>query len=134
MDAIAAEKLKSNSSPHICVLLQPLAPGLQQFVEETSRKCDFMERVKRDDPGLDTGDLFRAQRRRDSDAFSREFLILPEQRHRDVLTRIGLENFCTEPYFSCLRHNMRDLVELLASVAASVLPGQYGFYRKETSR
>lgn len=58
LDAVAAEKLKSNSRPHICVLLQPPAPGLAQFVYETSRDCDFMERMKDDDPGLNTEELF----------------------------------------------------------------------------
>lgn len=58
LDAVATEKLKSNSRPHICVLLQPLAPGLAQFVNETSRECDFMERVTDDEPGLNTEELF----------------------------------------------------------------------------
>lgn len=58
LDAVATEKLKSNSCPHICVLLQPLAPGLAQFVYETSRECDFMERVTDDEPGLNTQELF----------------------------------------------------------------------------
>lgn len=58
LDAIATEKLKSNSRPHICVLLQPLAPGLAQFVDETSRECDFMERVTDDEPEMNTGELY----------------------------------------------------------------------------
>lgn len=58
LDAVATEKLKSNSRPHICVLLQPLAPGLAQFVDETSRECDFMERVTDDEPGLNKEELF----------------------------------------------------------------------------
>ena len=58
LDAVATEKLKSNSRPHICVPLQPPAPGLAQFVTETSRECDFMERLSDDDPGLDTHELF----------------------------------------------------------------------------
>lgn len=58
LDAVATEKLKSNSRPHICVLLQPLAPGLAQFVYETSRECDFMERVTEDEPELNTEELF----------------------------------------------------------------------------
>lgn len=58
LDAVATEKLKSNSRPHICVLLQPLPPGLAQFISETSRECDFMERVTDDDPGLSTQELF----------------------------------------------------------------------------
>lgn len=89
-DAIASEKLKSNSRPHISVVVQPVAPGLQQFVEETSRGCDFMERVSGDDPELDAGDFYRKQRRRNLDTFSEEFLIPHEQCHRDILTKIGL--------------------------------------------
>ena len=58
LDAVATEKLKSNSRPHIGVLLQPLVPGLAQFVDETSRECDFMERIGDDEPGLNTEDLF----------------------------------------------------------------------------
>lgn len=58
LDAVATEKLKSNSRPHICVLLQPLAPGLAQFIDETSRECDFMERVTDDEPGQNTEELF----------------------------------------------------------------------------
>lgn len=58
LDAVATETLKSNSRPHICVLLQPLAPGLAQFVDETSRECDFMERVTDDEPGLNTEELY----------------------------------------------------------------------------
>uniref|UniRef100_A0AAZ3S2C6 Cytidine and dCMP deaminase domain-containing protein 1 n=1 Tax=Oncorhynchus tshawytscha TaxID=74940 RepID=A0AAZ3S2C6_ONCTS len=73
LDAIASEKLKSNSRPHISVVVQPVAPGLQQFVEETSLGCDFMER----------------QRRRNLDTFSEEFLIPHEQCHRDILTKIA---------------------------------------------
>ncbi|XP_052355496.1 cytidine and dCMP deaminase domain-containing protein 1-like isoform X1 [Oncorhynchus keta] len=132
LDAIASEKLKSNSRPHISVMVQPVAPGLQQFVEETSRGCDFMERVSGDDPELDSGDFYWKQRRRNLDTFSEEFLIPHEQCHRDILTKIGLENFCMEPYFSNLRQNMRELVGVLASVAASVPLLQHGFYRKDS--
>lgn len=58
LDAVAVEKLKSNSRPHICMLLQPLAPGLAQFVTETSRNCDFTERITDDDPKQNTEELF----------------------------------------------------------------------------
>lgn len=58
LDAVAVEKLKSNSRPHICVLLQPLAPDLVQFVEETSKESDFMERMTEDDPELNKEELF----------------------------------------------------------------------------
>lgn len=62
LDAIATEKLKSNSRPHICVPLQPLAPGLAQFVDETSRECDFMERVSSDEPEMSADELFSRYR------------------------------------------------------------------------
>lgn len=134
LDAVAVEKLKANSRPHIGVFLQPLVPGLQQFVNETSMKCDFMEKVSTDDPSLDVEGFFRGQWRQNLDAFSREFLILPEQQHKDVLTKMGLENFCIEPYFSSLRQNMRELVEILASVSASVPLNQHGFYKADSDR
>ncbi|XP_067116075.1 cytidine and dCMP deaminase domain-containing protein 1 [Osmerus mordax] len=132
LDVVAVEKMKANSRPHIGVILQPLAPGLQQFVNETSKKCDFMERVSNDTPDLDVEDLFRRQWRQNLGRFSR--FILPEQQHRDILTKMGLENFCMEPYFSSLRQNMRELVEVLASVSASVPPLQHGFYKMDNDR
>lgn len=58
LDAIATEKLKSNSGTQIGVLLEPLAVGQAQFVEETSRGGDFMQRLADDEPGLDTKELF----------------------------------------------------------------------------
>lgn len=58
LDAVTAEKLKSNSRSHICVLLQPLAPDLVQFMNETSKESDFMERMADDDPELNTNALF----------------------------------------------------------------------------
>lgn len=58
LDAVAVEKLKSNSRPHIGVLLQPPAPGLLQFVKESSRGSDFMERMSDDDPELNVEELF----------------------------------------------------------------------------
>lgn len=54
------------------------------------------------------------------------------QQHREILNHMGLENFCVEPYFSNLRDNMRELVEVLAAVAAGVPQQHYGFYRLET--
>uniref|UniRef100_A0A3Q3J322 Cytidine and dCMP deaminase domain-containing protein 1 n=1 Tax=Monopterus albus TaxID=43700 RepID=A0A3Q3J322_MONAL len=124
LDAIVTERLKSNSRPHICVLLQPLAPGLAQSVSETSRECDFMERVTDDEPALN-----RIRHLKD---FSRQFLVAPSQQHREILTHMHLENFCVEPYFSNLRHNMRELVEVLAAVAAGVPQRHHGFYRLKT--
>lgn len=58
LDAMATEILKSNSRPHICVLLEPLVPGLAQFISETSRNSDFMEKVISDQRGLDTDELY----------------------------------------------------------------------------
>lgn len=138
LDALAADKLKSNSRAHICVPLQPLVPGLAQFVEETSRECDFMERVKDDDPGLDKDQLFNRERTRHLKDFSRHFLVGTSQQHQHILTHMGLENFCIEPYFSSLRYNMRELVQVLAAMAAGVPQQQqqqhnYGFYREESS-
>ncbi|XP_051283359.1 cytidine and dCMP deaminase domain-containing protein 1 [Dicentrarchus labrax] len=133
LDAVAIEKLKSNSRPHICVLLQPLAPGLAQFVDETSRECDFMERVTDDEPGLNTEELFNREWTRHLKHFSRQFLVETPRQHRYILTHMGLENFCVEPYFSNLRNNMRELVEVLAAVAAGVPQQQHGFYREQHS-
>ncbi|XP_008322899.1 cytidine and dCMP deaminase domain-containing protein 1 isoform X2 [Cynoglossus semilaevis] len=129
LDAVATEMLKSNSCSHICVLLQPLTPGLAQFVQETSRECDFMERVSEDQPCLDTVELFNKERRRHLGDFCEKFLVGSAQQHREILTHMGLKNFCLEPYFYNLRHNMRELVELLASVAAGVPQHHHGFYR-----
>lgn len=130
LDARAAERLKSNSRPHMCVLLQALASGTQQFVEETSKDCDFLGRIAQDDPCLDVGDLFREEQKRNLGDFTRAFFVRDQSEHRGILTKMGLENFCIEPYFSNLRQNMRDLITVLASVASSLLDhGQrYGFY------
>lgn len=63
--------------------------------------------------------------------FSTHFLVGTSQQHQAILTQMGLENFCVEPYFSNLRHNMRELLELLAAVAAGVPQQHYGFHRSE---
>lgn len=55
---MATEKLKSNCGTRIGVLLEPLAVGQAQFVDETSKGGDFMERLVDDEPGLDTEELF----------------------------------------------------------------------------
>ncbi|XP_041835224.1 cytidine and dCMP deaminase domain-containing protein 1 isoform X2 [Melanotaenia boesemani] len=131
LDAMATEKLKSNSRPHICVQLQPLAPGLLQFVYETSKECDFMERLTEDDPELNTEELFNRERIKHLRHFSRHFLVGTSEQHKHILIQMGLENFCVEPYFSNLRHNMRELVEVLAAVAAGVPQQNCGFYREQ---
>lgn len=132
LDAVATEKLKSNSRPHICVLLQPLTPGLAQFIDETSRECDFMERVTDDEPGQNIEELFNRERTRHLKDFSKQFLVGTSRQHRAILTQMGLENFCVEPNFSNLRYNMRELVEVLAAVAAGVPQQHYGFYREQS--
>lgn len=133
LDATAAETLKSSSRPHICALLQPLANSMLQFVEETSRNSDFLGRMATDDPTLDVHELFRKERWRNWDSLSKRFMIEDVEAHRELLSKMKLENFCTEPYFSELRQHMRDLIRILASVAASVpvLEHVYGFYETE---
>ncbi|XP_063068211.1 cytidine and dCMP deaminase domain-containing protein 1 isoform X2 [Engraulis encrasicolus] len=159
LDAAAAEKLKSSSRPHMGVLLQPLSCHMQQFVEEESSSCDFQEKMASDGgagagagggggrarsssrpsdaaPPLDVRELFRRQQWRNRDEFSRAFLDVDEANHRELLTKMGLVTFCTEPYFSNLRQHMTDLVRLLSSVASSVPfleDGGYGFYQKDGS-
>ncbi|XP_075873603.1 cytidine and dCMP deaminase domain-containing protein 1 [Nelusetta ayraudi] len=129
LDATATEKLKSNCGTHIGVLLEPPAVGLAQFVDETSRGGDFMERLVDDEPGLDMEELFNRERSRHLKDFSRRFLVQAARQHRDILSGMGLENFCREPCFSNLRNNMRTLVEVLASVVAGLPQQHYGFYR-----
>ncbi|XP_034033585.1 cytidine and dCMP deaminase domain-containing protein 1 isoform X2 [Thalassophryne amazonica] len=133
LDAMATEKLKSNSRPHICMLLQPLAPGFAQFVEETSQGTDFMERVADDEPELDTEKIFNREQQRYLKTFFRQFLVETSEEHHKVLTQMGLENICMEPYFSSLRSIMKELVEVLAAVAAGVPHQEFGFYREEFS-
>lgn len=130
LDVAAAERLKSNSRAHICVQLKPLANSMLQFVEETSIKSDFLGRMAVDDPSLDIHELFRTERWRNWQDFSGRFLIQDDHLHRELLSKMGLDNFCTEPYFNNLRQHMRDLIRVLASVAASVpvLMNKYGFY------
>ncbi|XP_054648038.1 cytidine and dCMP deaminase domain-containing protein 1 isoform X2 [Dunckerocampus dactyliophorus] len=131
LDAMATEKLKSNSRSHICLLLQPLAPGMAQFVAETSRECDFMvEAADDDDLGLTAEELFSREQEKHFQDFSKHFLIENSHQHREILTRMHLENFCVEPYFSNLRHSMREVVEVLAAVAAGVPQRHCGFHRE----
>lgn len=79
------------------------------------------------------GNLFlrcRERLRHRKDFFIR-FLVENSQQHTAILKGVGLENFCSEPLFSNLRSNMRELVELLATVAAGLPDHNYGFYRLE---
>lgn len=133
LDAAAAQRLKSSSRPHISVLPQPLAHSMLQFVDETSLNSDFLGRMAADDPSLDVDELFRKERWRNWESFSKRFVIDDVEVHRELLSKMNLENFCTEPYFSELRQHMRDLIRVLASVAACVpvLEHKYGFYDTE---
>ncbi|XP_037552369.1 cytidine and dCMP deaminase domain-containing protein 1 [Nematolebias whitei] len=133
LDAVAVEKLKSNSRPHIGVVLQPPAPGLLQFVKETSQGSDFVERMADDDPELNVEELFDRERLRNFRDFSERFLGETSQQHKQILIRMGLENFCVEPYFSSLRNNMTELVEVLAATAAGLPRQHYGFYREPSA-
>ncbi|XP_061655533.1 cytidine and dCMP deaminase domain-containing protein 1 isoform X2 [Phyllopteryx taeniolatus] len=130
LDALATEKLKSNSSSHICLLLQPLAAGMVQFVGETSRECDFMGMATDNNPGLNTEELFCREQEKHLEDLSKRFLIEDSRQHREILTQMHLENFCVEPYFSNLRHNMREVVKVLAAVVAGVPEQHYGFHRE----
>ncbi|KAK9981357.1 hypothetical protein ABG768_000902 [Culter alburnus] len=133
LDATAAERLKSNSRPHICVLLQPLDSTMLQFVEETSQNCDFFGKIAADNPTLDVADIFRKERWNNLNDFLEKFFINDEEQHMYVLNKMGLENFCVEPNFSNLRQHMRNLIRILTSVAASVpvLQDEYGFFMRE---
>ncbi|XP_061660585.1 cytidine and dCMP deaminase domain-containing protein 1 isoform X2 [Syngnathoides biaculeatus] len=133
LDAVATEKLKSNSSSHICLLLQPVVADMVQFVGETSRECDFMVMATDDNPGLNTEELFWREQEKYLEDFSKRFLIEDCRQHREILTQMHLENFCMEPYFSNLRHNMREIVKVLASVAAGVPQRHYGFHQETGS-
>ncbi|KAM4701477.1 cytidine and dCMP deaminase domain-containing protein 1 [Discoglossus pictus] len=131
LDAKAVERLKSNSRAHVCVLLQPLACYMVQFVEETSLKCDFIQKIARKQPGLNA-DFFYEYRQDRMKEYETLFLIPNEEMHKEILRLMGLENLCENPYFVNLRQNMKELVLILATVASSV-PSCYdfGFYLSE---
>lgn len=76
--------------------------------------------------------LFSRERIRHLNRFAAHFLVASPQQHQEILTHMGLENFCLDPCFSNLRNNMRELVEVLAAVAAGLPQQHYGFYRLET--
>lgn len=128
LDAKAAERLKSNSRAHVCVLLQPLVCYMVQFVEETSYKCDFIQKTAKALPGADT-DFYSECKQERIKEYEMLFLVSNEEMHKQILMTIGLENLCENPYFSNLRQNMKDLILLLATVASSV-PNlkHFGFY------
>lgn len=128
LDAKAVERLKSNSRAHVCVLLQPLVCHVMQFVEESCYKCDFIQKIAKTQPGLNTA-FYTECRQELIKEYESLFLIPSEKTHKQILNTIGLENLCENPYFSNLRQNMKDLVLLLATIAASVPAfSHFGFY------
>lgn len=134
LDAKAVERLKSNSRAHVCVLLQPLTCCMVQFVEETSMKCDFIQIIEKTMPGF-TADTFSKWRQERMKEFETLFLISNEEHHKQILMTIGLENLCEDPYFNNLRHNMKELVILLSTVATSVPNRQdFGFHCCESQQ
>ncbi|KAM4797116.1 cytidine and dCMP deaminase domain-containing protein 1 [Rhinophrynus dorsalis] len=132
LDAKAVERLKSNSRAHVCVLLQPLACYMVQFIEETSLKCDFIQKIARKLPNF-TMDFFYEYRQEKIKEYETLFLISSEEVHKEILRLMGLENLCENPYFINLRQNMKELVLILATVSSSV-PSCYdfGFYLSES--
>ncbi|KAL4690915.1 hypothetical protein H8959_013876 [Pygathrix nigripes] len=128
LDAKAVERLKSNSRAHVCVLLQPLVCYMVQFVEETSYKCDFIQKITKTLPDANTDFYYECKQERIKE-YEMLFLVSNEEMHKQILMTIGLENLCENPYFSNLRQNMKDLILLLATVASSV-PNfkHFGFY------
>ncbi|MBN3303511.1 CDAC1 protein, partial [Amia calva] len=132
LDASAAERLKSNSRPHICVLLQPLPSNMHQFVEETSKNGDFLGKIAYENPQLNIEELFTDHRKKKLADHTKVFFISDEDQHRDILLKMGLENFCLNPYFSSLRQHMRDLIQVLVTVDSSVPDcSGYGFYCRD---
>lgn len=128
LDAKAVERLKSNSRARVCLLLQPLVCDMVQFVEETSYKCDFIQKIAKTLSGCNT-DFYTECRQERIKEYESLFLISNEEMHKQILMTMGLENLCENPYFSNLRQNMKDLILLLATVAASVPTfGHFGFY------
>lgn len=133
LDAKAVERLKSNSRAHVCVLLQPLACYMVQFVEETSLKCDFVQKIARKEPDFPISTFYEYRQERIKQ-YETLFLISSEDMHKDILRTIGLENLCENPYFISLRQNMKELVLILATVASSVpRVSDFGFYLSKTS-
>uniref|UniRef100_H3DAJ7 Cytidine and dCMP deaminase domain-containing protein 1 n=1 Tax=Tetraodon nigroviridis TaxID=99883 RepID=H3DAJ7_TETNG len=131
LDAMATKILKSNGRPHICVPLQPLVPGLAQFICETSRACDFMETALPKQPGRDPEELYNRQRISHLNRFTRHFLVESPQQHQEMLRHMDLDSFCPDPCLWNLRNHMRELVEVLASVVAGLPQPDYGFYREQ---
>ncbi|XP_055500833.1 cytidine and dCMP deaminase domain-containing protein 1 isoform X3 [Leucoraja erinacea] len=115
LDAKAVERLKSNSRARVCILLQPLAYNMLQFVEETSKKCEFFQSMNAKDENN-----FTECRRKRLREFEKSFLISDSDTHKEILKTIGLENVCDDVHFINLRHKMEELVFLLATIDCSV--------------
>ncbi|XP_078088307.1 cytidine and dCMP deaminase domain-containing protein 1 isoform X1 [Mustelus asterias] len=120
LDAKAVERLKSNSRARVCTLLQPLAYNMLQFVEETSKKCEFLQSIVDLDPDFKLEDFFTKCRRNRLQEFEKLFLIPNSEAHKEILKTVGLENVCDDVHFTNLRHKMEDLVFLLATIDCSV--------------
>ncbi|XP_048458760.1 cytidine and dCMP deaminase domain-containing protein 1 isoform X1 [Rhincodon typus] len=127
LDAKAVERLKSNSRSRLCTLLQPLAYNMLQFVEETSKKCEFLQSKVALNRDCKREDFFTECRRNRLQKFEELFLISNSETHKEILKTIGLENVCDDIHFTNLRHKMEDLVFLLATVDCSV--PEYGKFR-----
>ncbi|XP_067896401.1 cytidine and dCMP deaminase domain-containing protein 1 isoform X2 [Heterodontus francisci] len=135
LDAKAVERLKSNSRARVCTLLQPLAYNMLQFIEETSKKCEFLQSIVAMDPDFKLEDFFAECRRKRLREFEKLFLISNSETHKEILKTIGLENVCDDVHFTNLRQKMEDLVFLLATVDCSVPEyGTFRFYCDDSDR
>ncbi|XP_069745792.1 cytidine and dCMP deaminase domain-containing protein 1 isoform X2 [Narcine bancroftii] len=120
LDAKAVERLKSNSRARVCILLQPLAYNMLQFVEETSKKCEFFQILNTKDSSFKHKDNFTECQRNRLQEFEKIFLITDSNTHKEILKTIGLENVCDDVHFTNLRHKMEELVFLLATIDCSI--------------
>ncbi|XP_072116880.1 cytidine and dCMP deaminase domain-containing protein 1 isoform X2 [Mobula birostris] len=120
LDAKAVERLKSNSRARVCTLLQPLAYNMLQYIEETSRKCEFFQSMNAKDSDFKHRDSFTECRRNRLREFEKLFLIADSNTHKEILKTVGLENVCDDVHFINLRHKMEELVYLLATIDCSV--------------
>ncbi|KAJ8256256.1 hypothetical protein COCON_G00201200 [Conger conger] len=129
-DGAAVDRQGQGSSQE-AVELDAIAAELDAQVH--SHRLPFLEYVAHSE-SRDARELFdELQRQRSLEDLTATFFVTDELRHQYILRKIGLENFCVEPYFSNLRKHMQDLIKVLASVASSVPDLQlgYGFYVKD---
>ncbi|XP_067848692.1 cytidine and dCMP deaminase domain-containing protein 1 [Heptranchias perlo] len=135
LDSKAVERLKSNSCARVCTLLQPLAYNMLQFVEETSKKCEFLQSIVATNPDFELENFFAECRRNRLKEFEKLFLISDSKDHKEILRTIGLENVCDDIHFTNLRHKMEELVFLLATVVCSIPEyGTFKFYCDDLDR